>query len=405
MIRVQDFTKLLIAGTTLIFRCFALAHISQSFMKNIVTILRVLVGLLFIFSGLIKANDPLGLSYKMDEYFAVWHWDWATPYSLWLSMGMNVLEIASGVVLILGIWAKANTRLLLGLIVFFTFLTGYAVVSGRIKTCGCFGDCIPLQAWQSFVKDLILLALIAFLAIKYKSIGPLLPANAGYITLLIALAATVYLQIHVLKHLPLMDCLPYAKGKKLMPQMQVPAGSQPDSVAIFYTYKKAGVEVSFDASHFPQDFNDTVYSYVKRENVVVRKGNAEPAIKDFALFTQSGNDTTTAILNQPTTYLLYFAKNFNGLSGDEQEFFSKLYLKCRQKNIPLFVVTNEPDGAEKWFNASNHFAVPVLNCDGTVMKTVLRGPMGIVAMKGDQVMGKWNKTDMNDVIGFIIAKN
>lgn len=356
---------------------------------------------MFVFSGLVKANDPLGLAYKMDEYFAVWHWDWATPYSLWLSLAMNVLEILSGVALVLGLWAKANTRMLVALMLLFTFLTGYAVLSGRIKTCGCFGDCIPLQAWQSFVKDLVLMAMVLLLAWQHKRITPWLPTATAATALTMAAIVVVYGQYRVLQHLPLVDCLPYAPGKNLLTQMAPPPGSRPDSTTVMYNYSKAGQPVSFDANNFPSDFDDSLYSFVSRETVVVRKGNADAAIKDFALYTATGTDTTKALLQQTQPYILYFAKNFEPLNPEAQEQFSKLYLKARQKNMPFFVVSNEPAKAEAWFNNSNHFNLPILTCDGTVMKTILRSPTGVVAMRGAVVAQKWAETDMNNAMAFI----
>ena len=121
-------------------------------MKFIVNISRVLVGILFIFSGLVKANDPHGLSYKMQEFFEVWANDpslktfmhWLSLYALPFSIIMITLEIIVGVGILLGTWRKFFTTLLLILIIFFAFLTGYAVLSGKIATCGCFGDCIKL---------------------------------------------------------------------------------------------------------------------------------------------------------------------------------------------------------------------------------------------------------------------
>src|SRR5882762_1685477 len=129
-------------------------------MKYLIAFARSLVGLLFIFSGLIKANDPLGLSYKMQEFFEVWGLTGLHVYTLALSIVMNVFEILAGVAVIIGLRMKMFSWLLLLLIIFFTFLTGYALFSGKIKTCGCFGDCLPLTPAQSFGKDLLLLVLI-----------------------------------------------------------------------------------------------------------------------------------------------------------------------------------------------------------------------------------------------------
>src|ERR1700738_4025586 len=132
-------------------------------MKILISIVRFIVGVLFIFSGLVKANDPLGLSYKMQEFFEVWNFHWLDNFTLAFSIIMIVFEIVAGGAVRLGWQMKLFSWLLLILIVFFTFLTGYAYLSGKVRECGCFGDCIPLTAGESFVKDLVLLALILFL--------------------------------------------------------------------------------------------------------------------------------------------------------------------------------------------------------------------------------------------------
>ena len=137
-------------------------------MQNFLKTLRWSVGLLFIFSGLIKANDPLGLSYKMQEFFDVWGVQFLTDYTLGFALVMNTLEIVAGIALIVQFPYKQTLWLLLGLIVFFTFLTGYALFSGKIKTCGCFGDCIPLTPKTSFIKDIVLFIAIVILLFNQK---------------------------------------------------------------------------------------------------------------------------------------------------------------------------------------------------------------------------------------------
>src|ERR1700712_4988879 len=147
--------------------------------KTFLNTVRLLVGILFIFSGLIKANDPLGLSYKMQEFFDVWNMPALDAYTLALSVIMIVFEIVAGVAVIVGWRMKLFSWLLLLLIIFFSFLTGYAVLSGKIKECGCFGNCIPLQAMGSFIKDLFLLVLILILFFYRKEIVPSFTARAS----------------------------------------------------------------------------------------------------------------------------------------------------------------------------------------------------------------------------------
>ena len=158
-------------------------------MRTAVTIVRTIVGVLFIVSGLVKANDPLGLSYKMQEFFEIWNTGLASSgsflkspliavfqffhdHSLALSVIMITLEIVAGVALLLGWMKRSVLNLLLVLILFFTFLTAYAFLSGKFKNCGCFGDCLPITPFASFIKDLVLLVMIGFLLVFQRYITP-----------------------------------------------------------------------------------------------------------------------------------------------------------------------------------------------------------------------------------------
>ncbi|MGZ5255691.1 MAG: DoxX family protein, partial [Flavitalea sp.] len=189
-------------------------------MKLTLTIIRYIVGILFIFSGLVKANDPHGLSYKMQEFFEVLNLHELNDYSLAFSLLMNAFEIVAGVAVILGWRMRLFSWLLLLLIIFFTFLTGYALFSGKIRECGCFGDCIPLQANESFIKDLILLGMILVIFYFRNRIKPALSNRSNIIILLITTIFSFGFQWYVLKHLPIVDCLPYKPGKNIVSQLK-----------------------------------------------------------------------------------------------------------------------------------------------------------------------------------------
>src|SRR3954470_823120 len=141
-------------------------------MNTILLIIRWVVGILFIFSGLVKANDPLGLSYKMQEFFDLWQMSFLNDYSLAFSIIIIAFEIIAGVALLLGWQMRLFSWLLLLLIIFFTFLTGYAYFSGKFTNCGYFGDCIPITPKTSFLKDVVLTVLIVFLFANRKNIRP-----------------------------------------------------------------------------------------------------------------------------------------------------------------------------------------------------------------------------------------
>ncbi|NDC78596.1 MAG: DoxX family protein, partial [Chitinophagia bacterium] len=267
------------------------------------------MGLLFIFSGVVKANDPAGLGYKMQEFFEVWGWHGLDALALPLSLAMIAFEIVAGVAVIIGWRFPLFAWMLLALIVFFTFLTGYAVLSGKVRECGCFGDCIPLTAEQSFAKDLVLLALILLLFVRRRYVTALMSNRPSIMALTATTGLSLALQAHVLSHLPIVDCLPYRKGNDILRMMQMPEGAVPDSFEIRFVYQKAGAEVEFDADHFPTDFNDTAYTFLRRYDKLVRKGNAVPPISDFVIIAPSGEDTTRALLASPGRKLLVFSRN------------------------------------------------------------------------------------------------
>src|SRR6478736_3891145 len=156
--------------------------------KKSLLVIRWFVGLLFIFSGLIKANDPLGLSYKMQEFFEVWGLQSLNDYTLAFALVMNVFEVLAGVAVIIGWRMRLFSWLLLLLIIFFCFLTAYAYFTGKVKTCGCFGDCIPLTPLTSLIKDVVLLILIVILFVNRNNIRPSISTPLPQTILLLSIA-------------------------------------------------------------------------------------------------------------------------------------------------------------------------------------------------------------------------
>ncbi len=370
--------------------------------KNLLTIIRLVVGVLFIFSGLIKANDPLGLSYKMQEFFEVWNMPALDAWSLWLSIIMIAFEILAGVAVLLGWRMQLFAWLLLLLIIFFSFLTGYAVLSGKIRECGCFGDCIPLQAMGSFIKDLILLALILILFIFRKEIKPALHPATSFALLGITVILTFSFQWYVMRYLPVLDCLPYKIGANIPEKMKPPVNAIPDSSVIHFLYRKNGKEMEFTASNMPADL-DSSYSFVRRYDKLIRKGNAEAAIKDFSLSTADGLDTTQAILDRPGYKVLIFSRHFPDSVPSWNGYFAAMLTVSRMKGIPVYVVTSARSEAEAWLAANGLTReIPVFDCDATAVKTAARADPTVYLVKKGTIVGKWSYASMNDVLPELI---
>jgi uncharacterized membrane protein YphA (DoxX/SURF4 family) len=371
-------------------------HPKKKNMRLLLNAIRIFVGVLFIFSGLIKANDPLGLSYKMQEFFEIWHMDFLNSYTLVFSILMIAFEIIAGFAVILGWQFRLFSWLLFLLIIFFTFLTGYAVLSGKIKECGCFGDCIKLTAEQSFTKDLVLFLLIGFLLIKRDQIQSFFSPLVSIVLLLVVTIGSFAMQFYVLEHLPLFDCLPYKKGVDIQEKMQIPAGAIPDSTVINFVYSKNGAEVEFDAEHFPEDFNDSTYSFVKRYDKVVRKGNAEPAIKDFVIMTAGGVDTTQFILNDPREMMVLFVRNTED-AGDWLESFNIIVAFSKANDRPLIAITPAYEQVLALFE-KNGIAVPVYKSDLVAVKTAARSNPTVYKVQQGVILNKWGRADLEKIL-------
>ncbi len=365
--------------------------------NSVLLIIRWVVGILFIFSGLIKANDPLGLSYKMQEFFEAWHMAYLNDFALPLSLLMNVFEVLAGVAIIIGWRMKVFSWLLLLLIIFFTFLTGYATLSGKFKSCGCFGDCLPLSPLQSFIKDLVLLFLILVLVINRRRIEQAFRIQRlSFFILFFTVVGVSLFESYVLTYLPVLDCLPYRQGNDLLQQMKVPGGAVPDSFAMTFRYQKNGKQVEFDADHFPDDF-DSTYEFVDRYDKLVRQGTASAPITDFALQTIDGNDTTQVILNQPL-YVLAMVQNFNHWKKQADE-FEVMSAYCEAHHIPLFMVTPIPQEAAKILPSSR-----ILRCDATVLKTAARVNATYFVMQKAVVKRKVSYASKDKVIKYLETK-
>lgn len=366
--------------------------------KTFLNTARLLVGILFIFSGLIKANDPLGLSYKMQEFFEVWNMPSLDAYTLGFSIIMIVFEILAGVAVILGWRMRLFAWLLLLLIIFFSFLTGYAVISGKVRECGCFGNCIPLQAMGSFIKDLILLLLIVILFVYRNEIKSRLSSRSSLIILALTFVFSIAVQWYALRYLPMIDCLPFKKNANIFEKMKPPPGAIPDSSVIHFVYEKNHKTLEYTADELPADL-DSSYTFIKRYDKLVRKGNAEAEIKDFSLISLSGGDSTLQILGRPGYQLMLISRSFPQSSQSWDKSFLLLFTLAKSKNIPVILVTSNRTEGENWLN-KNALGndIPVFGCDATAVKTAARADPTLYLLKKAAILDKWSYANLDMAI-------
>lgn len=382
-------------------------------MKFFINFIRIFVAVLFIFSGLVKGNDPLGLAYKMEEFFEVWIADLETStfflkdilisffhflgeHSLILSVVLIAFEIIAGIALLLGWRMKLLSWLLLILMIFFTFLTGYTFNTGKPTNCGCFGDCLKITSEFSFWKDVLLTVLILILLFARKKINPLFTSWLNTGLMLLAIIFSVGLQWFALKYLPPVDCLPFKKGNNISEKMKMPVNAIPDSVVMTFVYEKNGKKIEFTADKFPEDFNDSLYKFVSRYDKVVRKGeNNEPPIKGFSLSGVTNTDSTQIILSLPYALLLFEAKPI--VSPEWEKDFIEIQKQAGQKNIPVFIVTRSIED----FNKLKSTGLQIFQCDYTSVRTAARANPTLYFLKNGTVEGKWSSADFKKTIAKI----
>jgi uncharacterized membrane protein YphA (DoxX/SURF4 family) len=374
-------------------------------MKIAVTAARIFTGLLFIFSGLVKAIDPKGLGFKMQEFFEAWSNSGFMPglmktfdaHALTFSVIMITLEVIVGVALLVGWQKRITTWVLLLLMLFFTFLTSYVLFTGKIRACGCFGDCIPLTPTQTFTKDIFLLILVLFILFNLKHINPIAKSLYTFLCVAAATVLVLFLQWYVLKNLPLKDCLPYKPGNNILELRKMPTNAIQDKYEYSFIYKKNGEEKEFVTSP------DSTWTYVDRKQTLVQKGsNNIPLINDYSLSTENGTDSTEDILNTKGEYYLMYIKGLEdypaGWDGDIAFLATAL-----KENKKIFIVTSQLEKVKKHFADargidSSFKSIQYLTCDATVMKTVARVNPTLYLMEGPVVKQKWSWNSFGKVL-------
>lgn len=354
-------------------------------MKIIAQISRFLTGILFIISGFIKANDPLGFSYKLDEYFEVFHLSWLSHVSLILAIVICAFEIGLGVALLLGAKMKFTAWSLLLMIIFFLFLTFYSWWFDVVKDCGCFGDALHLKPFESFMKDVVLLILISFIFIKRNEIKPLLGDKLSTFLAYLGFAASFLFSLYCYRHLPVIDFRPYAIGKNIPEGMQLPPDAVKDSVAMVFIYRKDGKEHELSMEDIKTV--DSTYTFVDRKDKVIREGD-KPAIHDFSIRAEDGTDITEDILTMDYAFLLiaYDISNSNrGVQPDVNDFA----LRSQKAGVEFIGLTSSSPKEVDAFRHENNSAFDYYYCDATTLKTIVRSNPGLVLLHKGTVIAKW----------------
>lgn len=350
-------------------------------MRTLTIISRIFVGLLFIFSGLIKANDTVGFSYKLVEYFEVFGTHFLVSLALPLAMFICIFEVALGFTLLMGSRIKLTLWLLLLMILFFTFLTFYSAYFNKVTSCGCFGDAIPLTPWQSFSKDLILLVFIIILFIGKKHITPLFGNKLENVLLVIVLVASTAFPIYTYNNLPVKDFRPYKIGTDLYAAMN-------PKMKYFYILKnkKTGEQKEFEA--WPENW-DSEYDYIDSRTEPLDK-NVKPII-GYAMMNEYGEDYTSEFLQKEGYKFILVAYNLDKTEESVQGKINDFASVCALNKIEFVGLTSSDSLKTFEFKKSHNITYPFyLNADDVPLKTMIRSNPGLILLKGSVVTAMWH---------------
>ncbi len=362
-------------------------------MKILTPISRIFVGILFIISGFIKLNDPLGFSYKLQEYFSaeVLNLPFLEPYALAISVFVVVFEVVLGVFLLIGYKPKFTLWSLLLMIVFFTFLTFYSAYFDKVKDCGCFGDALKLTPWESFTKDVVLLALILIIFFGRKYItqifSPIVTNSIAALSLILSLA----FGYHVLMHLPSIDFRAYKIGDNLLQNMSTPPDA-PKAVQEFtWTFDVDGEQQTIVTDGSYPNIKGT---YVGVETRIVKEG-FQPSILDFSIESED-EDFTEYYLNAERLLMLV---SYN-LETAEKEGLLKLKAisdEALKKGYTVIGLSASGEDVKNRIKQEYDLEFEFFICDEKALKTVVRSNPGALQLEKGTVQQKVHWNDIEDL--------
>ncbi|GHT23823.1 hypothetical protein FACS189430_07690 [Bacteroidia bacterium] len=359
-----------------------------------IDIARILLGAVFIFSGFVKGVDPLGSTYKFEDYFTAFHLSFLSPLAFTLALLQNAAETLIGIALLLRLRINIAAWAALLFMAFYTPLTFVLALTNPVTDCGCFGDALILTNWQTFFKNIVLMALAALVFVRRKKIAPVYSPLAEWICVAVFAVAVVSISIYGYRHLPLFDFRPYSIGSDIPQGMTVPQGMTGDEFVTTLFYEKDGVVKEFYEKDRDYPWDDSTWTWKDTKSVLVKKGY-QPPIHDFSLTeSATGEDVTDAVLSSEGYTFLFVAYRLGEANQQALKQADSIAQFCRDNGYGFYCLTSslqdEIDEMKTALGLSYDFCLT----DGIALKTVIRANPGLVLLEKGTVIDKWHFNDM-----------
>lgn len=365
-------------------------------MKFLLNICRILIGLVFIFSGFVKGIDPLGSDYKFTDYFNAFGMSWMNFSALFFSFLLSMAEFIIGICLFLNIKTKLASWGALLFMAVFTPLTLILAIKNPVTDCGCFGDALVLTNWETFFKNLILLVmvlLVFFNRNRFKSIFNVLEQS---VILTGSIIFMFCIEMYSYRHLPILDFRPYAIGANIAEGMTIPEGAPHDeySTTLKYKNKNTGEIKEFDETNFP--WQDTLnWEFHSSSQKLLKEGYKAP-IHDFVIEHPEYGDITEEVLNDDDYTFLVVSYKLGKASAEAQDKLNKLAAYASENGYRFYGLT--ASNADEITDFAHKYNVNYSFCatDEIQLKTVIRSNPGLVLLKKGTIIDKWGHRDIPD---------
>ncbi|EDM45187.1 hypothetical protein SCB49_03664 [unidentified eubacterium SCB49] len=362
-------------------------------MRVLVGFLRIFVGILFIISGLIKLNDPVGFSFKLGDYFApdVLDLPFLVPFALLIAVVVVIYEVLLGVMLIIGYAKKFTLWSLLIMIVGFTFLTFYSAYFNKVTDCGCFGDAMPLVPWESFIKDVVLLVMIIIIFIGRKHLWPFFTKMSRTVIVSVTFVLCLLFGYHVLMHLPVKDFRAYAVGENIKDGMAFPE----DALKPVFDYHwKFNVNGEDQVITTQGDYPQVNGTFIEVETEETQKGY-EPPVHDFSM-ERNGEDYTDELLNDPNL-LMVVAYSLDNTEHNGYVKIKEATDKAIANNYRVIGMSASSQEETELLKERHNLNFDFYFCDMTTLKTIVRSNPGLVMLENGTITQKLHFNDAADL--------
>ena len=354
---------------------------------------RTVVGLTFILSGFVKAIDPLGTQYKIQDYLAAIPPSLSLPdmLTLLMSVSLSMVEFTLGAFMLTAICRRVTARLTLLFMVVMTAVTVWIYIADPVKDCGCFGDALTLTNLETLLKNIVLLALAALVAWRPTHIGRLMSRSNQMLLGQMLMLTPVALSFWCLYDLPLFDFRPYHIGADIKAGMEIPEGAEQPVFDTTFIMEKDGERREFTLDNYP----DSTWTFVDSKTVTVKEGYVPP-IHDFSITAADGEDITDMVLGREGYTFLLISPDLD--KADDQNFgdIDQIYEFCQDNSIPFYCLTASTEKSQQHWQNITGAEYPFCMTDATTLKTMIRSNPGLMLLEKGVVRGKWSHNRLPD---------